>query len=71
MTANDICKKVYKELNEDKELVRQIATFQFNFIQEVMKDPNDTHDILIHKLFRFKLKPRFSKNKQLDYSPKL
>lgn len=35
-----------------------------------MQDPEDIHDILIHKLFRFKLKPRFKNNKQAKYSPK-
>lgn len=34
-----------------------------------MKDDYDTHDILINKLFRFKLKPRFENNKQQNYSP--
>ena len=43
--------------------------FQFKFITEVMKDPEDTHDVLLHKLFRFKLKSRFKENKQKDYSP--
>ena len=35
-----------------------------------MKDPDDTHDILINKLFRFKLKSRFKQNKQREYSSK-
>ena len=43
--------------------------FQFKFITEVMKDPEDTHDVLLHNLFRFKLKSRFKENKQKDYSP--
>ena len=34
-----------------------------------MKDPLDTKDILLHKLFRFKLKSRFKENKQKNYSP--
>ena len=32
-----------------------------------MKDGDDTKDILINKLFRFKLKDRFKKNKERDY----
>lgn len=36
-----------------------------------MKDLDDVHDILIHKLFRFHLKPRFKIDKQRDYSPKI
>jgi len=35
-----------------------------------MKDPDDYHDILFNKLFRFSLKPRFKIDKQSDYSPK-
>lgn len=35
-----------------------------------MKDDQDTHDILINELFKFKLKPRFKNNKQANYSPK-
>ena len=34
-----------------------------------MKDDDDTKDILINKLVRFKLKGRFKKNKERDYSP--
>lgn len=34
-----------------------------------MKDDDDTKDILINKLVRFKLKGRFKKNKEGNYSP--
>ena len=34
-----------------------------------MKDDDDTKDILINKLARFKLKNRFKENKEKDYSP--
>lgn len=44
--------------------------FQFDFVKQVMQDEDDTHDILINKLFKFKLKNRFKENKQADYSPK-
>lgn len=70
MTVNKICRLVAKELNEDPELVHDIAMHQFKFIREVMNDPEDTHDILINKLFRFKLKKRFKEDKQSKYSPK-
>ena len=70
MKFDKICNKVAKQLGEDKDLVHKIAMFQFKFITEVMKDPEDTRDILLHKLFRFKLKSRFKENKQKDYSPK-
>lgn len=70
MEFEKACKKVAKELNEDYKLVHDIAMYQFSFIKDVMNDPEDTHDILINKLFRFKLKPRFKVNKQQEYSPK-
>lgn len=34
-----------------------------------MKDNDDTKDILINKLVRFKLKDRFKENKERNYSP--
>ena len=34
-----------------------------------MKDEDDTRDVLINKLFRFKLKKRFKDNKQSNYGP--
>ena len=34
-----------------------------------MKDPDDTRDVLINKLFRFKLKKRFKEDKTRNYSP--
>ena len=34
-----------------------------------MKDQDDTRDVLINKLFRFKLKNRFKDNKNKPLSP--
>lgn len=64
MTLQKMCRKIAKKLNEDYELVKDIVNFQFYFTTEVMKDPEDTHDILFNKLFKFKLKPKFKKQKQ-------
>jgi len=55
-------------LGEDVDLVHDIVMHQFNFIKEVMQDPEDIHDILINKLFRFKLKTRFKEDKKRKYS---
>ena len=60
---NKIVKKISKELNIDYDLALDICNFQFKFIQEVMKDPDDLHDILLGKLFSFKLKSKFKDNK--------
>ena len=35
-----------------------------------MKDSEDIRDILINKLFKFKLKTRYKNNKQLKYTAK-
>lgn len=64
-----ICRQISKTLNEDFSFVKNVVTSQFLFITNVMKDDNDTKDILINKLVRFKLKDRFKKNKERDYSP--
>lgn len=70
MDLNKTCKQVAKELDESYEDVYKIVMFQYYFITQVMKDETDTHDILINKLFKFKLKPRFKENKQSNYSPR-
>ena len=64
-----ICRQISKTLNEDFSFVKNVVASQFLFITNVMKDDNDTKDILINKLVRFKLKDRFKKNKERDYSP--
>lgn len=71
ISLKQITNTTAKELNEDPDLVYKIAQYQFQFILDVMKDLDDVHDILIHKLFRFHLKPRFKIDKQRDYSPKI
>lgn len=71
MNFKEACKEVAKNTNEDLNTVYRVAMFQFEFIRNIMNDPEDTHDILLHDLFRFKLKPRFKENKQRNYSPKL
>ena len=67
--VDEICRQISKTLNEDFSFVKNIVTSQFLFITNVMKDDDDTKDILINKLVRFKLKDRFKKNKERDYSP--
>lgn len=70
MKIQKLCKQISKELNIDYDTVYSICMYQFDFIKQVMQDEDDTHDILINKLFKFKLKSRFKENKQADYSPK-
>lgn len=70
MDIEKICKEISKEQNIDQELVRKIVYFQFQFVREVMQDPEDIHDILLNKLFKFKLKKRFKENKQQKLTSK-
>lgn len=67
--VDEICRQISKTLNEDFSFVKNVVTSQFLFITNVMKDDDDTKDILINKLVRFKLKDRFKKNKERYYSP--
>ncbi len=70
MTVEECCRKISKDINEDYDLIYNIVMYHFKFTIDVMKDPEDYHDILFNKLFRFELKNRFKDNKTKDYSPK-
>lgn len=59
MDIEDLCKQITKETGETYDTVKQIVAYVFNFTADVMKDPNDKHDIMFNKLFKFKLKRRF------------
>lgn len=69
MNIDKVCRQIAKYLNEDPNVVKQIVMHQFQFVVDVIKDKDDTRDVLINKLFRFKLKKRFKDNKQSNYSP--
>ena len=69
MNIDKVCRQIAKDLNEDTNVIKQIIMHQFQFVVDVMKDEDDTRDVLINKLFRFKLKKRFKDNKQSNYSP--
>ena len=61
------CKQLAKDLNEVVDTVHNIVMFQFRQIVEKMKDLDNTEDILLNKLFKFKLKTRYKNNKSLKY----
>ena len=69
MNVDKVCRQIANDLNEDPNVVKQIVMHQFQFVVDVMKDEDDTRDVLKNKLFRFKLKKRFKDNKQSNYSP--
>ena len=70
MNIDKVCRRIANEYEMDLEEVKQIVLYQFYFTKQVMQDPDDTHDILFNKLFRFKLKSRFKENKQSKLSKK-
>ena len=67
---DQICRLVAKQLNEEPNVCHKVVMFQFKQISDIMKDPTDIRDILINKLFKFKLKTRYKENKQLKYTAK-
>lgn len=67
---DDVIKEVSKSTGVDKELVAAICKHPFNYTVEMMKDTDDTRDILFNQLFKFKLKRRFKENKNQKYSSK-
>ena len=69
MNIDKVCRQIAKDLNEDPNVVKYIIMHSFQFVVDVMKHEDDTRDVLINKLFRFKLKKRFKDNKQSNYSP--
>jgi hypothetical protein len=66
---NQIIKEVSELTGIDRNTVEVICKHPFLFTTNIMKDNNDIHDILFAKLFKFKLKERFKKNKTTQYSP--
>ena len=69
ITIDNIIKEVSEKTQIDKDIVEIICKHPFLFTVDVMKDEKDTHDILFAKLFKFKLKNRFKKNKNKPNSP--
>lgn len=63
-----IAKTVSDRTEIDRQLVEDICKFSFLFVTDVMKDEQDTHDILFNKLFKFKLKTRYKQNKTNPYA---
>ena len=52
MNIDKVCRQIGRTLNEDPEIVKQIVMHQFQFVVDVMKDQDDTRDVLINKLFK-------------------
>lgn len=63
-----VIKEVAKRTNIDKEIVEVVCKHPFLQTVELMKDENDTKDILFNQLFKFKLKRRYKENKSKEYT---
>ena len=68
MTVRDLIKETVKLTKQDEQLVQNIILNQFGILIKIMKDDTDVRDILFNKLFKFKLKRRFSENKTQKYT---
>lgn len=66
--------KVIKEVSNrtgiDKDIVSSVCKHPFVCTVQIMKDENNTQDILFNKLFKFKLKRRYEENKSKEYTTK-
>lgn len=56
-----------KKYNLPLPTVRYVSNFPFRVTREVIEDPDNTADILLHKFCRFTLKKKFKDNKQMTY----
>jgi hypothetical protein len=63
-----IIKEVSKNTGVDIDIVSTICKHPFIYTMNVMKDKEDTKDILFNKLLKFKLKRRFKEDKSRRYS---
>lgn len=65
-----IIKEVSKRTKIDPEIVAIVCKHPFLQTVEMMKDEENTQDILFNELFKFKLKRRYKENKQSNYTTK-
>lgn len=65
---DQVIKEVSARLNIDREIVAAICKHPFNYTVDVMKDDQNTQDILFNQLFKFKLKRRFKEDKTQKYT---
>jgi hypothetical protein len=67
---DNVTKQVSLNTGIDREIVSTVCKHVFLCTLDVMKDDEDTKDILFNQLFKFKLKKRFKENKTQKYSSK-
>lgn len=70
INLEQVIKEVSNRTGIDKEIVAVICKHPFLQTVELMKDNNNTQDILFNQLFKFKLKRRYKENKSKEYTTK-
>ena len=65
-----VIKEVSKQTGVDKDIVSVICKHPFLETVNLMKNDNNTQDILFNQLFKFKLKRRYKENKNLKDTTK-
>lgn len=65
-----VIKEVSKRTGIDREIVSVVCKHPFNQTVALMKDGENTQDILFNQLFKFKLKRRYKENKTYKYTAK-
>lgn len=63
-----VIKEVSKRTGEDVDTVAMICKHVFNQLVKIMKDDEDTRDILLNHFMKFKLKRRYKENKSKSYT---
>lgn len=65
---SQVIKEVSKRTGIDIDIVSQVCKHPFLQTVELMKDEQNTQDILFNELFKFKLKRRYKENKSKEYT---
>lgn len=67
---DQVIKEVSKQTGIEQEIVSAVCKHIFAETVNIMKDDDNTLDILFNNLFKFKLKRRYKEQKQQKYSSK-
>lgn len=64
----NVIKEVSKRTNTDVNTVSAVCKHVFGQLVDIMKDDEDTRDILLNNFMKFKLKRRYKENKSKSYT---
>lgn len=64
----NVIKEVSKRTNIDVNTVSAVCKHVFSQLVNIMKDDEDTRDILLNNFMKFKLKRRYKENKSKSYT---